>query len=339
MISGCFVLLNNRKGGVGMSKSYMITNRRKRKKTYGSEPEKRGELYFLTAANSYDNNWEKYNEVEKANFKDSLFEDLKNIQKRDEPAKMAIFIHGYNTSFDEAVAGYSSFGKSLKNHNWDGLLVGYSWPSEGTSLGYIEDRDDARESVTGFVHLMNLIKLVRMPAEKCYIDVSMISHSMGNYVLREGLSYFSKQVGYPRNDIYFTQTLLLGADISYNSLELDGSGRSICDFSHRVTAYFNKNDNVLGLSRGVKHFGNRRLGRSGPSDYSKLPQNVVAVDCCKVANKEICKKSSIHSSYFVISEELNDFVSTMNGIDRGAIPGRLEIAGTNRCGFQLIKKN
>ena len=307
-------------------RTYVITNR---KDSFGTDPEPRGELHYLVAPGAYTTVQAEFRETDRDQFKDQLLSELEGIKKNG-MAKAAVYIHGYNNDFKDAIEELSEIGTNLQEHaDYDGLVIGFTWPSEGQTFAYIEDRDDARESVTGFVNLMHLIKELRMPAEECWIDLSMLVHSMGNYVLREGLHYFTKHLGYPWDDIYFHQTIMFAADIGYDSLEIGKSGQAIANFSHRVTTYHSTHDDVLGLSRGAKHFGSRRLGRSGPKDYGRLPDNVVAVDCSQVLTEDV------HGSYRNRPKILEDFVATMAGQDRAVIPGRAEIPGSGRKGFKI----
>jgi len=320
-------------------RTYVITNRVRKGKSYGEDPEPRGDLHFLVAPGRYAKNPGKFQEVPMSQFQTQLMAALGAMADGEKPAQAAIYIHGYNNDFEDALEELHEIGTNLaRRAGYEGLVIGFTWPSEGKTLAYLEDRDDARESVTGFVHLMHLIKRIRMPAEKCFVDVSMLAHSMGNYVLREGLNYFWKHVGYPWDDIYFTQTLMFAADIAYDSLKSGGGGQAISSFSHRVTFYYSNHDDVLGLSTGAKHFGSRRLGRSGPQSYEELPENVVGVDCSNVATPENATKfkaGGVHPCYRFIPDILKDFVATMSGVDRAAIPNRSEIPGSARKGYLL----
>lgn len=231
--------------------TYVVTNRIREGNSYGEDPEPRGELHFLVAPGKYTKNPRRFKEVPLSEFKDQLLGTLRGKAVNGKHAQAAIYIHGYNNNFRDALEELNEIGTNLaKRAKYDGLVIGFTWPSEGKTLAYIEDRDDARESVTGFVHLMHLIKEIRMPAEECFVDVSMLAHSMGNYVLREGLDYFWKHVGYPWDDIYFTQMLMFAADIAYDSLKSGGSGQAISSFSHRVTFYYSNYDDVLGPQQG-----------------------------------------------------------------------------------------
>ncbi|MEO1544735.1 MAG: alpha/beta hydrolase [Pseudomonadota bacterium] len=86
-----------------------------------------------------------------------------------------IFVHGYQTTFDNAVYRTAQITFDLK---FDGAPFLYSWPSGGTLQGYTYDRESAAQSEP---HLRAFLDLVvkRTGAKK----VSVIAHSMGNQPL------------------------------------------------------------------------------------------------------------------------------------------------------------
>lgn len=322
-----------------MQNTYVITNRQKKGRSYGNEPTSDGSLDFLVAQGEYVDAVTKFKSKSKDDFLKSLLSDLKQLKKEGE-AQAALYIHGYNTDFKEDLEEMAVLGKNLKKAGYPGIIIGFNWPSHGRKLGYLGDRDNARDSVSAFIHLMHLLKEIRQPADQCWIDLSLIAFSMGCYLLREGLHYFAKHVGYPLNDIYFNQTILFGADISFDSLERNEQGAWISSFSHRVTTYFSIHDPVLGLSRNIKHFGKRRLGRRGPDPnrYDALPENVVAVDGKYVATNENIKKyggGSVHDANFYIPDLLKDMVATLSSVDRAVITNRAEVPGSARRAYVL----
>lgn len=72
------------------------------------------------------------------------------------------------------------------------------------------------------------------------------------------------------------------------------------------------------VSAGLKHFGKRRLGRTGlDRDWSKpLPDNVWDVDCSGLAP---ANAFTAHSSYFENDDTLELMKMILAGIDRKLI--------------------
>lgn len=65
---------------------------------------------------------------------------------------MIIYSHGYNNDYKDALEEYAqirrTFHKAVGGKEFEEqcLLVLFTWPSEGSALQYLEDRDDARAS-------------------------------------------------------------------------------------------------------------------------------------------------------------------------------------------------
>lgn len=332
---------------------YMITNRKwnGRRGRYDNEPQSHGGLDFLCSTRNKPKSAKGFQRINVREFAKKLIEELRilaNHNGENRRPVLACYIHGFNNDFDDALEEYVQLWDSItrvrkpkEENGFYGIIVGFTWPSEGSKLGYLEDRDDARESVSAFLHMMHILRAVAdantqptlggnrsLSADNvlngCPADVVILAHSMGNYVLREGLHYFAKHEGYPRGSTLVKQTLMLAPDISYTSFNPGGKGQSISDYSYRVTVYYSHLDDVLGLSTWAKHFGNRRLGRQGPKDTNTMLPDVVALDCQHFADNKHAKKhrTSVHGSYRFVDEILGDIVDTMHGVDRVAIPGR-----------------
>jgi hypothetical protein len=94
-----------------------------------------------------------------------------------------------------------------------------------------------------------------------------------------------------------------------------GDGEGIANLSYRVTALYSGRDAVLGTSAGLKHFGKRRLGRSGLDRSAALPDNVWDIDCSGLISSKT-NGISVHGAYF---EETNCYTlmrELLRGIDR-----------------------
>ncbi|MDR3641922.1 MAG: alpha/beta fold hydrolase [Humidesulfovibrio sp.] len=97
------------------------------------------------------------------------------------PAKppVVIFVHGYNTSFPEAL--YRMAQLVADNPN-PGHAVLFSWPSDGTLSGYVADKDAAafsRDQLTAF--------LTWLTQDPRLGDINLAAHSMGCWLTMEAL--------------------------------------------------------------------------------------------------------------------------------------------------------
>src|SRR5437870_8441073 len=95
---------------------------------------------------------------------------------------------------------------------------------------------------------------------------------------------------------------MVAADVDNDLFEPDASdgadGDAVANLTYRITALYSGRDAVLGASAGLKHFGVRRLGRSGLAiDPSVGKDNVWDVDCSSFFPQTV-EGVDIHSAYF-----------------------------------------
>lgn len=251
--------------------------------------------------------------------------DRSNEQKH-----VSLFVHGYNNDWADAAKRYESIRQRLFEANDLGLCILYTWPSDGMPTNYLPDRSDARASapnlatVLGNLYDWLLQKQVDAAADDkkaCRAKTSLIAHSMGNYLLQNAMQIAWTRKNRPLLTSLLSQLLMVAADVDNDLFssgeETDGSdGDAIANLSYRVTALYSGLDNVLGISAGLKHFGKRRLGRSGLDTAYPVADNVWDVDCTKWIRDV---KGSAHSAYFESAETINLMRDVLRGVDRGLI--------------------
>ena len=78
-----------------------------------------------------------------------------------------------------------------------GLCVSFDWPSYGNVLGYYPDRAHARSCANDLTVVLSILydylldkqaAAIKNPDNGCKAKVSVISHSMGNYVLQKAMA-------------------------------------------------------------------------------------------------------------------------------------------------------
>jgi esterase/lipase superfamily enzyme len=125
---------------------------------------------------------------------------------------------------------------------------------------------------------------MRDPANACKAKTSVIAHSMGNYVFQKAMQLTWTRQSQPLLVSLVNQLLMVAADVDNDLFKMGegtdkSDGDAIANLTYRVTALYTGRDPILGLSAGLKHFGKRRLGRSGLDRSNPLPDNVWDVDC------------------------------------------------------------
>jgi esterase/lipase superfamily enzyme len=213
-----------------------------------------------------------------------------------------------------------------------GLIILFNWPSLASPAGYLPDRESARDCADDFATILSalydwmLVKQQDAIADEkkaCRAKISIIAHSMGNYLLQEAMNVVWERKNKPLLLSLLSQLLMVAADVD-NDLFKSGEaianddGEGIANLTYRVSALYSPKDPVLGASAGLKHFGKRRLGRSGLDRKSPVPDNVWDMDCTNQFSVGT-SPSQIHSAYFSSEEVLAKMRLILIGGDRTLI--------------------
>lgn len=89
-----------------------------------------------------------------------------------------VYVHGFNNTMAEGVYRVAQMHHDLQV---PGLAVHYAWPSRGSALGYVHDRDSVLFGRSGFVSLLEEVESAGAR------NVIIIAHSMGAFLTMEGL--------------------------------------------------------------------------------------------------------------------------------------------------------
>jgi len=253
---------------------------------------------------------------------------------------ITLFVHGYNTDWSDATRRYQQICKDLYSGNAGlGHCVLFTWPSDGLKAGYIPDRLDARRSADDLaevlVHLYDYLRdrqerSMRSGRPECHAKLSIVAHSMGAYLVQKALHHVWTRRNQPLLVSLVNQLLLVAADVD-NDLFSGGEqidrtdGDGIANLTYRVTALYSGMDTTLGLSAGLKHFGKRRLGRSGLDDPDDVPDNVWEIDCSQFFGA----RRKVHSAYFELRPTQRLIRELLIGTDRRVVADTLGLERTS----------
>lgn len=261
------------------------------------------------------------------------------------------FVHGYNNDIETVLWRTRTLQNSLSARGWKGLVVGFDWPSDNSTLNYLEDRYDASQVAQRLVDdALQIVVDAQFPsdpkARSCTINVHLIGHSTGAFVIMEAFSNAAKKGALFKKPWRIGQVVFIGGDVSSASLTASsGWAAPMFDRIFRLTNYSNRFDKVLGVSN-MKRLGTApRAGRVGlPGD---TPSKAVNVDCSEYFKTKDPKQSLFvgtfnHSWHIGDPEFALDLALTLEGeIDRQAIPTRSNdqggltlVAGHSRPAFQ-----
>jgi pimeloyl-ACP methyl ester carboxylesterase len=232
------------------------------------------------------------------------------------------FVHGYNNSVADVDGRHKAIQAGLTANNFPCVVISFDWPSGTDPLAYLPDRDNAKLTAIRMVNAG--IKLfVRAQDNVCDINVHVLGHSTGAYVIREA---FDHADGGQVTGAAWTvgQIALISGDVSSTSYsqgnpETDATYRRC----YRFTNYSNGYDQVLQISNAKRAGFSPRVGRVGlPSD---APAKAVNVDCSPYyhATYGIGSPTTSHSWQFGDAVFLKDLTETIRGtLDRSVIPTR-----------------
>ncbi len=96
-----------------------------------------------------------------------------------EANSVLVFVHGYNTQYQEAVY---RFGQIVHDSGFTGTAVLFAWPSRGNTALYLADRDATTYSRDYFEATLRDIASVQGVRE-----INILAHSMGNWLTLETL--------------------------------------------------------------------------------------------------------------------------------------------------------
>jgi esterase/lipase superfamily enzyme len=249
---------------------------------------------------------------------------------------VTLLVHGFNDAWTDAMGLYQSVVANLYSvPDSLGECIAFDWPSKGSVLGYLPDRADARRSAQALSDVLSdlydwLLDKQRAaaadPMNACRAKTSIIAHSMGNYVFECAMNYSWTQKNRPLLVSLIDEVLMVAADVDndlFRSGEVVGTedGEGIANLCYRVTALYTGHDAVLGASAGLKHFGKRRLGRSGLDPNYPVPDNVWEIDCTNLISVTGIKA---HSAYFHPDESkcYPLMRSLLQGVDRSILVER-----------------
>lgn len=207
-----------------------------------------------------------------------------------------VFIHGYNTSFREAVVRAAQLGVDL---NISGAMAIFSWPSVGRMRWYIADEATIEASAIAITQFL-VDFAQRADAEA----VHLIAHSMGNRALLRAVDTIASDAA-DRSGKPFNQIILAAPDVDAALFgHLATAYRDVCD---RTTLYAASRDRAVGVSAWI-----HRFPRAGLLPPITIVEGVDTVDASRAGLAGVG-----HSYFCEAGRVLNDIHSL---ITSGAEP-------------------
>jgi len=162
-----------------------------------------------------------------------------------------VFVHGFNTRFEEAVY---RFAQIVHDSRAPALPVLFTWPSRGKLLEYTYDHESANFSRDSLENLLRALD-----RDKNVGEISILAHSMGNWVTMEALRQMAiRDKGLAPK---IRNIMLAAPDVDYDVFQ-----RQIAQIGAKpslFTIFVSRDDQALATSKRV--WGDKvRLGAVDP---------------------------------------------------------------------------
>ena len=173
-----------------------------------------------------------------------------------------LFIHGYNSSFADALLRVAQIAAAI---DYPGRVYLFSWPSHESRISYAADMDLAEQAE---VDLQYFMKLILRDANLFRLDI--MAHSMGSQILLRSIDSlkpaFDRRIGPERKDrVRLGQVIFAAPDVS--ELVFVRKVNVLRQFAERVTVYASANDGALDVSQLLRG----RVPRAGSIRSDKTP--------------------------------------------------------------------
>jgi esterase/lipase superfamily enzyme len=201
-----------------------------------------------------------------------------NARLRKIPSRrVLVFVHGYNTRFEEAVY---RFAQIAHDSNAPAVPVLFTWPSRGKLLAYGYDRESAAYSRDALERLLQVLADDREVRE-----IAVLAHSMGNWTTLEALRQMAIRKG--RISPKIRDVMLAAPDVDFDVFR-----RQIAEIGPErppFTLFVSRDDDALAVSKRV--WGSEaRVGQIDPNAdpyKNELERGkVVAIDLTDVQSSD-----------------------------------------------------
>ncbi|MGI6247346.1 MAG: alpha/beta hydrolase [Pseudochelatococcus sp.] len=181
--------------------------------------------------------------------------------------RVLIFVHGFNNRFEDAVF---RFAQIVNDSDAKVAPVLFTWPSRGSIFAYGYDRESANFSRDNLENL-----LTTLAKDKHIGEISILAHSMGNWVTMEAL----RQMAIRNNGRLapkIANVMLAAPDVDVDVFrtqvaQIKGSGPKGKPGGANFVLFTSRDDRALALSRRI--WGSTaRLGAINPESKTTIAE-------------------------------------------------------------------
>ena len=156
-----------------------------------------------------------------------------------------VYVHGFNNTMAEGVYRVAQMHHDLEV---PGVAVHYAWPSRGSALGYVYDRDSVLFGRSGFVSLLDEVE------DAGARDIIIIAHSMGAFLTMEGLRQMVLKDG-PHALDHIKGVVLIAPDLDLDVFR--AQAKDIGALPQPFVIFGSSRDRILNISATLSGTGDR----------------------------------------------------------------------------------
>ena len=239
--------------------------------------------------------------------------------------RVLLYVHGYRETLQTTARDTVQIGAMS---NFDGPIVHYSWPSQGTLLSYAVDETNMYWDERNFRNF--LTKLARTEWVK---EIVIVSHSLGARLVTPAVEYVDR-TSTNADSSNISNIILASPDVDREDFERDIAEEVLAarrvNNDRRVTVYASLSDRALAVSRAVH--GYPRLGSPycfSPFEAKDLKAKGLPQRCFATKTKyqtepaktgftiidttDVSSGGAGHSDYLRSLAVCKDFAAVVNG--------------------------
>ncbi|ASQ15060.1 alpha/beta hydrolase [Sinorhizobium meliloti] len=224
-----------------------------------------------------------------------------------------IFVHGYYTSFTDAMLKCAQITWDLK---LKAVPILFSWPSRASFINYNYDRDSASGAKDEFIEVLSALK-TRPNIKRIHI----LAHSMGNQIVLDALAHHA----HTTHPLGVCEILMAAPDVDSDSYRKWAP--KVKAAVTGMTLYASACDKAMMLSKAIA--GNIPRAGDVPSDGPVLVPEIQAIDVTELGSEMLglnhglyAQKRSILNDIFVLLEtgkrSPQDRLADIRGVPDGA---------------------
>ncbi|MET0605090.1 MAG: alpha/beta hydrolase [Beijerinckiaceae bacterium] len=211
-------------------------------------------------------------------------------EARQNGGRVLLFVHGFNNKFEDAVM---RFAQIAHDSGARAASMLFTWPSRGKLLAYGYDHESANYSRDSLESVLDMLS-----AEPAVREVSVLAHSMGNWVTLEALRQSAIRRGRVPSKVQNVMLASPDVDVDVFRTQIASLGAS----RPNLTLFVSQDDTALRVSRRV--WGSvPRIGAVNPemepyrSEF--LANRITVLDLTKVSTE-----GSLNHDKFATSPEI-----------------------------------